>query len=182
MNLHFLDVAATLLLVVAFGHGLRSGMIREVLGLLGVLAGIYLALHLHHEVLRAMIEQGWLREGVWGGAVAFLVLFVMTLAVFRWGAWLLTQLMSLGSMGLLNRLGGAVVAVMQMGVVLGVLGWGLEQYGWLSEETLESTTLFRRLVAMGEQTVEWAQQMGVIERMHDVWRQVAEQLSTVSSP
>ncbi len=172
MDVPFLDVLVAGLLVFAFGYGLRAGMIRELLGLLGIAAGIYLALHLHYQVMVRLSEVAWL-DGL-RGIVAYLLVFLVTLAMFRWFAWLLTRLFNVGSIGAINRMGGGILSLLQMALVCGVIGWGLRQYDVLTEEDLQQSELTRRIVLFGEAVIEWFEFMEYDRKLQQVWQQAAD--------
>ena len=179
MNLHFLDIAAMVILLIGFIRGMRVGIVGSALALLGMVLGVYLAVQLHHEVALWLKDQ-WGALGKWQGGVAFLLVFIGVLILFHFLVGLLTRLLDATPLGIMNRLAGALFFMGGMAVVTGSLAWGLVQYGWLEPAVYADTILFEKMVRLGQWAVTQAVESGFFDRMEQLWKDISVAVQSTS--
>jgi membrane protein required for colicin V production len=111
-----LDIILLVLLGLAVIDGLRKGIVVQLGGIVGILLGIWLAFRYSAPL------GAWLRiDPEISGYVAFgLIVLVSILAIGLIG-WCLGKMINLVGLGLLNRLGGAVLALVKGVLILGAL-------------------------------------------------------------
>lgn len=114
-----LDFTLGLILAALLVRGWMRGLIREVLDLVGLVAGIWIAFRLSRPLGDYLTGRFAVSPEVAriGAGIVLLVLFGVALAV---GARYLTQVMRLPGLNLMNRLGGSGVATL-WGVALVLL-------------------------------------------------------------
>lgn len=103
--MHWLDIVIIVLIAIPTLVGLRSGIIKAVLSLAGVIIGVILAGHYHTALAQQLtfIPQENLAKIA---AFAIIVLGVMLIATVlaSWLKWITSAVM----LGWVNRLGGAI--------------------------------------------------------------------------
>jgi uncharacterized membrane protein required for colicin V production len=109
-----IDFLLGLFLAGLLARGWLRGMVREVLDLVGLIAGLFIAFRLSAPFGDFLTESFGVTPEVArvGAGVALFILFGVAMGV---AAHYLTRMMSIPGLTLVNRLGGAVVA----------MGWGI---------------------------------------------------------
>ena len=111
----------TLLALIGFAavRGFMKGLVREVCGLVGLILGIWGAIHFNHKV------AAWLGLQQQNEAVSFLVTLVLIVLALHFIGIALTKVIDVAQLSIPNKLGGlvfgAVRKVFLLSVVLNVL-------------------------------------------------------------
>ena len=134
------DIFILAIIAVSIAMGLVRGFVREIFGLVGVVAGMVVALiigpHLSEDFRRVIPSDGA------AFAAAFLVLFFTTLIVMSVLGTLLSRALEMAKLGLPNRMLGGVFGLLRGVMIAVVMTLGLTLF--LTED---STVLTRsRLV------------------------------------
>lgn len=114
-----LDYILVTILGFCLVRGIFRGLVKEVSGIVGVLAGFYFA-YTYHGHLSALLV-GWLPPGGYAGIVGFLILFVGIYLAINLLAALLKYLLNIASMGWTDRIGGLLVGGVKGVLILAVL-------------------------------------------------------------
>ena len=109
----WLDVVILIVLVAATLVGLKIGMIKAVLSLVGTIVGVVLAGRYYASLAGQM---AFISQPSVAKIIAFVIILVVVMLAAVVLAWLLRSLASALLMGWLDKLGGAV-----LGLVLGAL-------------------------------------------------------------
>lgn len=115
-DMNWLDIVLIVILAVAAFVGLKLGLIKMVLGLVGVVVGVILAGHFYLPLAERLTFIS--SEGV-ARVVAFAIILVGVMVVALVLAGLLKWAASLMMLGWVNRLGGAVLGVLMGAVFCG---------------------------------------------------------------
>lgn len=86
--------------------GLWKGLIRQVVGLAGVMAGYMIAMHFYESVA-ARYLKGF--TPATGHIIAFLCIFIACIIAASIVGWVVGRVMNIAGLGILNRIGGAVL-------------------------------------------------------------------------
>ena len=111
--MNWLDIVITVVVVIATFWGLRTGIIKAVLSLAGLIVGIILAGHYYVPLAEqlAFISQAGIAR-----IVAFAIILIGVMVIAGVLASVLKWIASVVMLGWVNRLGGAV-----FGLVLGAI-------------------------------------------------------------
>ncbi len=122
--MNFLDIAILVILGAFILKGVLRGLLKELCALAGLLLGALLAFRFHPPLAEMLVETFGLpsRLCVIG---AFLALFLATVMFFGVLGFLLSRFVKLVFLGGLNRVAGAVFGLVQGGVLLAVVLYGL---------------------------------------------------------
>jgi membrane protein required for colicin V production len=111
-----LDIILLVLLGLAVIDGLRKGIVVQLGGIAGIVAGIWLAFRYSAPL------GAWLRIAPEiAETVAFGVIVLASILALGLAGWCLGKVIHLVGLGLLNRLGGAVLALVKGVLILGAL-------------------------------------------------------------
>ncbi len=120
--MNWLDIVIIVAMVMAVFGGLKNGIIKGVVTLVGLILGIVLAGR-YSETLGAVLPQSW------GGAaeiVGFVIILILVMLVAAVVAFLLRNLLKAMLLGWVDRLGGAA-----FGLILAAFFWGAILAIWI---------------------------------------------------
>ena len=118
--MNYLDIILAVFLVLGLFRGFINGFFVELASLIGLIAGIYGAIHFSYYTVDFM--QGkvdWSDETI--NLVAFAVTFIIIVLAVSLIARVLTKVASFAMLGLINKLLGAAFGVLKTAFVLSVL-------------------------------------------------------------
>lgn len=136
-------------LVWAFFSGLRSGIIVQVAGLAGLFAGAWLAFRFGRQV------------GLWLGAnesmasvAGFIILFLAALIAVAFIGKLLRGMFRLAGLGAIDKLGGALLSLLKIGLIVGLLLYSFDSLNrrteWFTPQELEESRMYGPMVSVAE--------------------------------
>ena len=146
-----IDIAILVLLVAFAVKGLFRGLLRELCSLVGLVAGGFLALRYHAPLAEELVQAFGLPEKV-GVAIAFLTLFLVTVAFFAVLGYVLSRFVNLIFLGGLNRVAGGFFGLFQ-GVLLLTLvlfGLSIDVLPEVVRPVFENSALSPPFVRLGE--------------------------------
>ncbi len=117
MNLTVFDIAALAVIVVFAFIGLRKGLIAEVLKILGIIVGITLALQYTSRVAAVIHNFATLGDKV-EKALAFVLILLLTIAVFIYLARIAKVLFRVALMGWLDKSGGLMLGGLKGALII----------------------------------------------------------------
>lgn len=112
----WLDVAVTVTICLLAAFGFWKGIVRAVIGIVGLLGGILLAGTLHQQVAATL----WPSGGTWSLIAAYALILIATLIVTALLAALLSRLIHMTALGTVDRMVGLAA-----GATAAALGWAL---------------------------------------------------------
>lgn len=118
--MNWVDYVLLALLVVAMIFGTRRGVIRESMGLIAFMVGIVFATHYIDWLAYALTRRMTLSP-VLVSFIGFLVLVVFAFLVFRILALIFYRIASVGKLGKVDHLGGALAGLLRGWLMLGFL-------------------------------------------------------------
>jgi membrane protein required for colicin V production len=175
--MNWLDWVLLILVAIAAVRGFMRGFILELCGLIGLVLGIWGAIHLNDRV------AAWLGLDVANEVLSFLVTLGLIVALVHLLGLLLTKVLEAAQLELPNRLGGllfgAVRKAFLLSVVLNVLlAWRAAPWG-PSAGILEESILFRPLRAFAPAVLpdlagsKWL--AGALEELNGLEQRIDEQ-------
>ncbi len=140
MNL--LDIAILLLLAGFLLKGLWRGLLRELCSLCGLFGGLFLAMRYHGPLAELLMEQvAW--PGQLCVVIAFAALLLLTVIFFGLLGFVLSRFIKLLFLGGFNRVAGALFGLVQGGLLLTLVLYGLSLstlpsplQGWFEQSRL----------------------------------------------
>lgn len=116
--MNWLDIVLLVLLTLSALNGLAQGLIKAVMALAGIIAGVLLAGQLYEPFSEVF---GFLKNESAADIIAFLIILIGVVVVAAILATLLTKAVSVTLLGWVNRLGGAVFGLLVGTIFLSAL-------------------------------------------------------------
>lgn len=118
--MNYLDIILAVLLILGLLRGLKNGLFIEFASLIGLVVGIYGAVHFSHyaaNFLRNNTDWDLDTANLAAFAITFLIIVIAISILAR----LLTQIAKLAFLGLVNRLMGALFGLLKTAFIMSVL-------------------------------------------------------------
>lgn len=118
--MNYLDIILAVLLILGLFRGLKNGFFVELASLIGLVAGIYGAVHFSYYAADFLQDKtDWDPDTV--NLAAFAITFLIIVIAISMLARLLTQIAKLAFLGLVNRLMGALFGLLKTAFIVSVL-------------------------------------------------------------
>lgn len=140
-----IDIIFGIILILGLIQGLRKGLFVELASLIGLIAGIYGAIHFSYFVGDWLFEKtSWSEQAI--QLTAFAVTFIIIVLIVSLAGKLLTKVASFAMLGALNKLLGAVFAVLKYAFLLSVILMFIDaanrQIAFIGNDTKENSILY----------------------------------------
>lgn len=116
--MNWLDLLLGLVLVVSAVIGLKTGLVREVAQLAGVILGLIISSRTHQGFAEVLSQ--WLGEGFLVGVASFFIVFILVYVAALLLGWALSKSLKFLQLGWLDRFLGAFFGAAR-GVLLAIL-------------------------------------------------------------
>lgn len=139
-----IDIILGVILLIAFYFGYKKGLFVTLASLIGLIAGVYGAIHFSH------IVGNWLSERYdWSiqttNIVAFAVTFLIIVFVISLAGKFLTKVADFAALGLVNKLLGGVFSMLKYAFIVSVVFMlvdASDSYRMVSMEERETSVLY----------------------------------------
>ena len=138
------DIVFLLVLLMGAWKGWSNGLLKEVLGLIGVFVGLYVARLLYEQVGFYLAPHIGTPPAV-ANILAFALLWMGVPILLSILGSLLTKFLELVGLNSVNRLGGVIVSLAKYVLLLGILCNILSITHLVTEEAQQTSTLFTPL-------------------------------------
>lgn len=118
--MNYYDVGAAIILLWSAWKGFSSGFVVSVLSLLGLIAGIYLALYFS-GFARDFLADNFDMDGMYLKTAAFALTFLGVVVGVHLVAKLLEKLLNAAALGPVNKLAGAAFGVLKGALIISVI-------------------------------------------------------------
>jgi membrane protein required for colicin V production len=135
--MNWLDYVLLAIIVVTAIYGIFKGFVKQVIGLVAVIAGLVLAVLYYTQA--SAIFMGFVKNRTVSNFLGFLLIFVLVVVAGGILGHLLTKAM-LGPLALVNRLFGAVFGVITAVLVCGILVFALVSFE-MAKPAVETSVL-----------------------------------------
>ncbi len=147
--MNILDIILIVLLLWAAYRGFMDGIVVQLAGLAGLFIGIYLAFRYGTTVGQ------WLSiDDHWATMAGFAIVVVLVLVGISLLGRALRGMFRFAGLSVLDKTGGIVVSLVKTGLVLGLLlysfDWANQRTGWVGQEKLDKSQLYRPLINVAE--------------------------------
>ena len=144
--MNVLDIVLAALLIFGFARGLWKGFFVELASLIGLIAGIYGAIHFSFFVANLMSNYvSW--EARYMTIVSFAITFLIIVVVITLLGKALTKIADFASLGLLNKILGGVFGMLKTAIILSIVLLIFSKLGdtlpFISDELQEEAVLYK---------------------------------------
>lgn len=141
-----IDIIIAVLLVFGFIGGLRDGIVKQVVGLVGFICGLLIGRVYYMQVGEWMTTTFGLSAQV-AHITAFVLILVLVPLLFNLVGWLLSKMLNAICMGWINRLLGGAVGALKCALFAGIVITGIELFDRndiiVSESQKDASVLYR---------------------------------------
>jgi membrane protein required for colicin V production len=145
--MNIFDIIIAVLLIFAFVRGIMKGLFAEVASLVGIIAGVYIAIHYAHFLefyLAKSTSINWSDQT--NGIVAFAITFFVVVILVIFIGKILTKIADVASLGMLNKILGGIFGVLKIALILSVIftffGRVNNTIPFIKQETLDESLLY----------------------------------------
>jgi len=138
------DILFIIVLVVGAWRGWSNGLLKEVLGLIGVFVGLYVAYLLYEQVGYQLAPHIGTSPTI-ASIVAFALIWMGVPILLSILGSLLTKVLDWIGLDSVNNLGGALVSIVKYAIILGALCNVLAITHLVKEESRQNSILFEPL-------------------------------------
>jgi membrane protein required for colicin V production len=125
--MNFLDIIILIPVAIFVFKGLKNGLIIEVASLVALFLGIYAGIYLSNYVAGLLIKHLGLNAN-YTSSVAFVLIFVAVLILMRLIAKTIEKVIDLTALGFINKLLGAVFAVLKAMFLLSLVFYVINKF------------------------------------------------------
>jgi membrane protein required for colicin V production len=147
-----IDIIMLVVIVLSLYKGYRKGIIHGVIMLIGLVAGVLIALKFSEEAAWYLLEAfDWNTPFL--PFISFAILFVLVLLAARLLSAVMTGFVNVVQLGILNRIGGAILALAIMLFISSTLLWFLDQSAMLGPEEKRRSYIYHSIAPIGPMVV-----------------------------
>ena len=140
-----IDIIISVLLIVGFIGGLRDGIVKQVVGLAGLICGLLIGRECYMSVGEWLTSAFGLSVRT-AHITAFVLILVIVPLLFNLVGWLISKFLSVIKLGWINRLLGGVVGTLKFVIFVGIAIIGIEFFDQsntiVSKEQKEASVLY----------------------------------------
>ena len=115
-----LDIVLLACFIPAVVQGLTKGFIQQVISIVSIVIGIWLA-HRLSSTISVWLGQYVGIEAKVLNVICFMVIVILAILLLYWVGELVTRVIKIVTLGWLNRLLGVIFAILKVAIILGVL-------------------------------------------------------------
>jgi membrane protein required for colicin V production len=143
--MNIFDIIIAALLLFGFVRGFLKGLFVEVASLVALIGGVYGAIHFSYFIGDFLSESvSWTEEYI--SLAAFAGTFIVIIIVISLLGKVLTKFADFVSLGIMNKILGAVFGALKIGLILSIVfiffGKMNDTIPFIKKETLESSILY----------------------------------------
>ena len=148
-----IDIILGIILIYAFYRGIRKGLFTTLASLIGLIAGVYGAIHFSHFAANLLSKTlQWSSEVI--NLTAFGITFLIILIVVNLAGKILTKIADFAALGLVNKLLGGLFNTLKIAFICSVIFMFLNASTNISgllipSQKKESSLLYQPVSAIG---------------------------------
>lgn len=143
-----LDIVLLLCFIPAIIRGLSKGLISEVISLVSIILGAWLAFKFS-GLLSTWLADYLQLEPKTLHILAFAIIVILTVLLLYWLGQLLTKVVKIATLGWINRLLGMVIGILKVALILGLIIVTFEgindKWNLVKPEVLDETVVYNAL-------------------------------------
>lgn len=151
--MNFIDIILGGLIVFGFARGLMKGLFLEVASLVGLIVGLYGAIHFSYFAGDFLVENFPSWEERYVNLAAFAITFIVILVAVTMAGKLLTKIADFASLGIMNKILGGAFGGLKMAVILGAALVFFEStnntMGFLEQDKIDESALYEPVKSVG---------------------------------
>ena len=115
-----IDIILGIFLLIFFFNGLRKGIIRSIVGLIGLLAAIYL-IATYGNTAKLFIIEKWNAPEMLATVLAYILIAIVVVVIFRIVIFILHRIVDVLNLGVIDKLLGGVFGVLSGTIIIAII-------------------------------------------------------------
>lgn len=115
-----LDIILGIFLLILFFNGLRKGIIKSVVGLIGLLATIYL-IATYASTAKILIIEKWNAPEMVATILSYILIAIVVAIIFRIVIFILHRIVNILNLGVVDKLLGGILGVLSGAIIIAIL-------------------------------------------------------------
>lgn len=144
-NMQTIDIIIAILLAVGFVSGLRDGLVKQIAGLAGLIAGLIIGKSIYVPVGDWLTHTFSLPVQT-AYIAAFVLILVIVPLFFSLIGWIISRILKAICLGTINRILGGIVGILKYTLFVGILITGIEFFdkndNLIPESTKKASILY----------------------------------------
>ncbi len=149
MPVNYVDIIISVLLGYGLVKGFENGLIKEVIGIIALISGLYIAINFSF-FFESKINQFFEIQQQFIPIITFVLLFFATVIVFKLFGHILYMIFEFLALGFMSKLLGSLFGVLKMVVILSFLITMAKNYDLINKKTKKESMLFNKLEYVSE--------------------------------
>jgi membrane protein required for colicin V production len=148
----FIDIAFTLLMILALMKGMKKGFIASLFSFIGFMVAMAAALKLSAVLANRISVNGYL-SGKWMPFLSFVLVFAVVVIVFNQLGKLFQKTSEILLLGWLNKFGGVCLFMLIYGIVFSIILFYVIQLKLISEPTIAASKTYPFISPLGPDVI-----------------------------
>lgn len=136
-----IDIIFAILILIAIIKGLRRGFIVAVFSIIGFIIGLAAALKLS-ALVAVYLQKNITVAGKWLPFISFALVFIVVVILVNWGGKLVEKTFEMAFLGLINRIGGALVYILLYSIIFSVFLFYAEKINLFNKESIQQSITY----------------------------------------
>ncbi len=159
----YIDLAFLVMAALGFLTGYRKGILHSVFFLLGMVLGVYGALHFSLEASEFLSKQFEIAPH-YLPLLSFILVFLLITGMLLFLATALEAVLKALKLNMINKLSGALIWVMLSLFIFSTALWFLARYRFLPEEELQRSLSYPLVESYSPQLIKKLEELGPMAR------------------
>lgn len=156
--MNYIDIIIGVVILFGFVRGIMRGLIIEIASIIGLVIGIYGAIHFSYIIGDYMGPKLDWDKG-YTDLTAFAITFVVIVVLVALLGKMLTKVASVAALGLVNRIMGGVFGVLKYVIIIGAMVVFVDRtnksFSLFNEDTIEKSVLYNPVKEVGNTVFKW---------------------------
>jgi len=149
MPMNYLDIIIAIPLIYGFIKGFENGLIKEVMGMIGIFFGLYIAINFSQYLYpKATSLLGEHQQ--FTAIISFTILFILSFITIKTLGYIIDKFTKVLALGFLSRVLGAVFGTVKIIIIFSFLTLLINRYDIIPIKTKKDSKLIKPLELVAE--------------------------------
>ncbi len=180
-----IDIIFAIILLLAFIHGFRKGIIHSIVSLIAMVIGIMAAVYLS-EIASTYIDKWFHIASKYLPIVSFILVFILIYLLFRLLEQSLEGFFKLLKLNFLNKLAGAIIWSIVWALLYSTILFYCNNMNLFSEELKTDSVVYEKIEPIAPKTIEFVGKIippvkNIFNSLEDWFKSIQQDHSDTSS-
>ena len=147
--MNYLDIIILISLLYSLVKGFFNGLIKEIIGLLGLIIGVYIAINFS-SYLHPRVTDFFKGYAQFVPIISFATLFIVSILAIRLLGYFLDKITKVLALGIISKILGAVFGALKVLVIFSFLMFFIKEYKLIDSKTQDQAVLLDPIEDLAE--------------------------------